>query len=56
MKPKKFEREFEYILMDLRQQCFHMNDEEATVVVDEFIEQYPDILCFQTREWLIENS
>lgn len=52
----KTQQEFEDILQCIREQCFHMNDDEATVVVDGFIKTYPSILNFQTREWLIKNS
>jgi len=47
---------FDEIITDLRQQCFHMNDEEASAVVDEFIEKYPEIIDVKPREWLIRNS
>lgn len=47
---------FEAILSAMREECFHMTDEEASVVVDEFIEKYPEILDHQTRDWFIKNS
>ena len=50
------EIEFNEILQSIREQCFHMTDEEAAVVVDEFIEKHPDLLEYKTREWLIRNS
>ena len=48
--------EFDLILYDIRQHCFHMSDKEASVVIDKFIEEHPELLEFKTREWLIKNS
>ena len=48
--------EFDRVLTEIRQSCFHMNDDEAAVVVDKYLEEYPELLDFQTREWLIDNS
>jgi hypothetical protein len=50
------QEDFENILQCIREQCFHMNDKEATLIVDSFIEKYPELLNFNTREWLIRNS
>lgn len=52
----KTQEEFEDILQIIRESCFHMNDKEATIVVDSFIEKHPELLKFKTREWLIKNS
>ena len=49
-------KEFGEILQAMRENCFHMNDEQAGEVVDGFIEKYPQLLNFQSREWLIHNS
>ena len=48
--------EFYDILNDMRGDCFHMTDIEASVVVDEYIEKYPELLSLKSREWLIHNS
>ena len=49
-------KEFGEILRLMRTHCFHMSDEEASVVVDEFIGEYPQLLNFKSREWFIKNS
>lgn len=50
------QQEFEDMMLEIRGHCFHMNDEEATEIIDEYIGKYPDSLKFQTREWMIMNS
>ena len=50
------QEEFEEIIQSLKEQCFHMSDEEAIELIDEYIEKYPDLSKFQNREWLIINS
>lgn len=47
---------FDEIMQSIREQCFHMNNEEAAKVVDEFIEKYPELLKFKTREQIIFAS
>jgi hypothetical protein len=49
-------KEFGDILKSMREQCFHMNDDEVSVIVDEFIDRYPQLINFQPREWFIKNS
>lgn len=43
------------ISQDLREQTFHMDDEEARVVVDKYISDNPSILELQDREWFYKN-
>ena len=49
-------KEFGELLQSMREQCFHMSDNEATIIVDEFIKENPRLLNFQSREWLIQNT
>ena len=47
---------YEKTLQELREQCFHMTDEEAIIVVDDFLKTHPELLNYKSREWLIHNS
>jgi len=48
------EKKFDEIVFKMREDTFAMNDEEATVVVDEYIEEYPSLLSMKTKEWFIK--
>lgn len=43
------------LIQEMREQCFHMTDEEAAVVVDDYIKRYPWLTQERSREWLIRN-
>ena len=45
---------FDDKVFSMREQCFHMNDEEAADVVDYFINKYPHLLKQKTREEIIK--
>lgn len=47
--------EYDNILTDICQATFHMNDEEAKPIIDEFIKDYPELLDFHDREWYYKN-
>ena len=47
--------EFEIIINDIRCATFHMNDEEAIPVIDEYLIRYLELLNYHDRKWYYEN-
>lgn len=43
--------QIEIIINDIRCATFHMNDEQAIEVIDEFIAIYPQLLQYHEKEW-----
>ena len=43
------------IIDNIRQACFHMTDEEAEPVIEEFTRKYPHLLDYVSRGWLLTN-
>jgi hypothetical protein len=43
--------EYERIEFSMRESTFHMNDEQAKVVIDQFIEHYPSLLTVHDIDW-----
>jgi hypothetical protein len=39
------------LINDLREQTFHMNDEQAKLLINQFVEVHPDLLKYQDLEW-----
>jgi hypothetical protein len=46
--------DFQDLINNLREQTFHMTDEEATPVVDVFLKEHPELLDEKKREWFIK--
>jgi len=44
-------RSSEQIIEGIRCATFHMSDEEAKPVIDEFLEEHPSLLEEHDREW-----
>jgi len=42
---------FESLMDDLACSTFHMNDDEARVIIDGYLKQYPELLEKHDREW-----
>ena len=42
---------FEDLLTDIRCATFHMNDEEAKPIIDEYLKEEPELLDYHTKEW-----
>lgn len=40
---------------NIHEQTFHMNDEQAKVVVDDYIAIYPELLRYHNIEWYYKN-
>jgi len=47
--------ELEIIIEDIRCATFHMTDEQAIPVIDEFLERYPELLEYHDKEWYYKN-
>jgi hypothetical protein len=47
--------ELEEIIENIRCATFHMSDEEAIVIIDEFIDIYPELLKYHDTEWYYKN-
>lgn len=47
MKDEKFEE----IMENIACSTFHMNDEEAKVVIDKYLKMYPELLEVHDLEW-----
>jgi len=47
-------QEFELIIIDIRCATFHMNDEEAIPVINEYLTKYPKLLEYHDKEWYYE--
>lgn len=48
------EQRFDEIMLAMHQRVFHMEDADAEKVVDEFLEQYPELLEIHDRDWYIK--
>lgn len=47
--------EMEEIVNDIRCATFHCTDEEAKPIIDEYLDRYPQLLEFNTKEWYYKN-
>jgi hypothetical protein len=45
----------EELVEDLRMATFHMNNEEAKPVIDDFLFKYPQLLTYHEKEWYYIN-
>ena len=43
------------IIENIRCSTFHMNDEEAKVIIGEYIWAYPKLLQYHDLEWYYKN-
>ena len=48
----KTKGELDEVLTSIMCSTFHMSDEEAKPIVDEYIEKYPELLDYYDKEWL----
>jgi hypothetical protein len=48
------QEKFDEIIDDIRCSVFHMNDEEAAVIVRKYLKQYPGLLEFHSEEWFLK--
>jgi hypothetical protein len=53
--PKIMNEELELLIGDIRCATFHMNDEEAIPVIDEYLVEYPELLKYHDKEWYYKN-
>jgi len=49
------QEKFDELLNDIRCTTFHMNDEQAKAVVDNYLRQFPELLEIHDKEWFYEN-
>ena len=47
--------EFDENVDEMRQKCFHMSDEDAEKVIDEYLIQYPKLLKIKDKNWFLKN-
>jgi hypothetical protein len=47
--------EFDELIDDIRCATFHMNDEQAKNVIDNYLRQFPELLDVHDRNWFYEN-
>ena len=43
------------LLQNMREDTFHMNDEQAKEVVGRYVENFPDLLRYRDIEWFYKN-
>ena len=43
--------DLEEIINDIRCSTFHMSDEEAKPVIDEYLKDYPELLLIHNIDW-----
>lgn len=44
-------KQFEELLTNIRWSTFHMTDEEARPIIDEYLNEAPELLDYHTKEW-----
>lgn len=54
-KSKLSVKSYSEILQSMIESCFHMNDDQAKVVVDEFVKAYPDLLRYRDIDWYYKH-
>jgi hypothetical protein len=45
---------FDELMENLACSTFHMSDEEARVVIEKYLEMYPELLEVHDREWFFK--
>lgn len=45
----------EDLITDLHCALFHMDDDEAKIKIDEYLEKFPELLELHDREWYYRN-
>ena len=45
----------EELIENLRQQLFHFSDEEARLIIDNFLQNHPELLTIHNHDWYYEN-
>ena len=47
--------EFEELMESMHMRVFHMEDADVELIIDDFIEEYPELLTRHDRQWYIEH-
>ncbi len=47
--------QYNVLLQNMRENTFHMNDEQAKEIIDESISYFPDLLRYRDLEWFYKN-
>jgi len=47
--------ELEQLIEALRQRTFHMSNEEAKIVINDYLNIYPQLLTLHDEDWYYKN-